>query len=422
MKLGGRNLQINMRGDDVRRLQTELNQLGFSLGVNGFFDSMTYLAVRQFQQEHGLEINGIVDEETARRVNAEVDALTAPPFIVKGQVHQADGNPADGVLISAFDVDLCNQQLLGQTQTDRKGFYQIHYSAEQFSKREKGKADLVVKVLSTNDVVLVASPISFNSPALAEIDLTIPAKVLRPLPLFDKIRRELAPLLANLRAEDLEENQEHQDLTFLSGETGFTKDTLARFVLAHKLVQQGIQAEFWFVWLGSSFYEYTEEQSLAEQLAAILEAIPSLNAIAVRKALTRGFNEKEIAETFQANVTEWIDAFLTLVARREVTATHKVTFVKAVLEDARIQSTEKQIKFARLFNQYRVLTPELLEELRQDSSFTQTEIADLDTCFQLADFTRGDFSVVKMLKQEFSVRQPEQIRTLATLGLREIAK
>jgi hypothetical protein len=347
MKLEGRNLQPNTRGDDLRRLQQELNQLGFTLGVNNFFDSMTLLAVEQFQKKHGLNVNGIVDKETAQRINAEVDALTLPPFIVKGQVHQTDGDPANGILISAFDVDLCNQQLLGQTQTDRKGFYQIQYSAEQFSKLEKGKADLVVKVLSTSDVVLVASPISFNAPAVAEIDLTIPAQALPPLPLFDKIRRDLAPLLEDLRAEDLEENQEHQDLTFLSSETGFTKDTLARFVLAHKLVQQGIQAEFWFVLLGSSFYEYTEERSLAEQLAAILEALPSLNAIAVRKALIRGFNEKEIAETFQGNVTEWIDAFLTLVARREVTATHKVTFVKAVLEDARIQSTEKQIKFAR---------------------------------------------------------------------------
>jgi peptidoglycan hydrolase-like protein with peptidoglycan-binding domain len=125
MNLEGRNLEPNMRGDDVRRLQTELNQLGFNLGVNGFFDSMTYLAVRQFQQEHGLDANGIVDEETARRINAEVDALTAPPFIVKGQVHQADGDPANGVLISGFDVDLRSEELLGQTQTDRKGFYQI---------------------------------------------------------------------------------------------------------------------------------------------------------------------------------------------------------------------------------------------------------------------------------------------------------
>jgi peptidoglycan hydrolase-like protein with peptidoglycan-binding domain len=413
MNLEGRNLQVNMSGNDVRRLQTELRQLDFNLQVNGLFDSMTLVAVERFQRERGLPVNGVVDEVTARRINAEVDALNTPPLIVKGQVRRADGDPADGVLVSAFDVDLRNEQILGQTQTDRQGVYQIAYTTDQFHKREKGKADLVVKVLGTNNTVLVASPISFNAPAVTEIDLTIPAKVLRPLPLFDKIQRELAPLLENLRTEDLEENQEHQDLTFLSGETGFAKGTLARFVLAHKLVPQGIQAEFWFVLLGSSFYEYTAEQTLAEQLAAILEALPSLNAIAVRKALTRGFNEKEIAETFQVNFTEWIDAFLTLVARREVTATDKVTFVKEALEDARIQSTEKQIKLARLFNQYSALTPELLEELRQDSSFTPTEIADLDTSFQLADLTRGDFSVVKMLKQEFSVRQPEQIRTLA---------
>jgi len=419
MQLEGRNLESNMRGNDVRRLQTELNQLGFSLGVNGFFDSMTFLAVQEFQRQHRLPVNGIVDERTARRINAEVDALDEPQLIVKGHIYQADGDPAADVLISAFDVDLRSEQLLGETQTDRKGFYQIQYSAERFSRREKDKADLVIKVLSARGNILAASPISFNAPAVAEIDLTIPARTLRPLPLFDKIRRELARLLANLRAEDLEENQEHQDLTFLSGETGFAKEILARFVLAHKLVPQGIRVQFWFVLLGSSFYEYTEEQSLAEQLATILEALPDLNATAVRKALARGFNEKEIAETFRDNVTEWIDEFLTLVARREVTATDNITFVKAALEDARIRSTEKQIQFARLFNQYRTLTPELLEELRQDSSFTSAEIANLDTSFQLADLTRGDFSVVKMLKQEFSVRQPEQIRTLAKRSERE---
>ncbi|MBD2565346.1 MULTISPECIES: peptidoglycan-binding domain-containing protein [Nostoc] len=108
MNLEGRNLEPNMSGDDVHRLQTELNQLGFTLGVNGLFDSMTFLAVQRFQRDHGLEANGMVNEETARRINAEVDALTTPPFIVKGQVRQADGDPADGVLVSAFDMDLRN--------------------------------------------------------------------------------------------------------------------------------------------------------------------------------------------------------------------------------------------------------------------------------------------------------------------------
>ncbi len=413
MNLEGRNLHVEMKGDDVRRLQTELKQLGFTLVVNALFDSTTFLAVQKFQKDHGLNANGIVDEATARRINAEVDALTTPPFIVKGQVRQADGDPADGVLVSAFDIDLRNEQSLGQTQTDRQGAYQIAYTADQFRKSEKGKADLVVKVLTPANTVLVASPILFNAPTVAEINLTFSAKTLRLLPLFAKIKRELTPLLEDLRVESLEENQEHQDLTFLTGETDFAKDILARYVLAHQLVPQGIQAEFWFVLLGSSFYKYTEEQSLAEQLTAILKTLPSLDAIAVRKALTRGFNAQEIAETFQANVTEWIEAFLTLVARREVTATDQITFVKAALEDARIQTTEKQIKFARLFNQYKALTPELLQELRRDSSFTPTEIADLETSFQLTNLTQGDFSVVRMLKQELNVRQPEQIRTLA---------
>lgn len=132
MNLEGRNLQINMSGNDVRRLQTELRQLGFNLQVNGLFDSMTLVAVERFQRERGLPVNGIIDEITARRINAEVNALNPPPLIVKGQVFQADGDPADGVSVSAFDIDLRNEQILGQTQTDRQGIYQIAYTTDQY--------------------------------------------------------------------------------------------------------------------------------------------------------------------------------------------------------------------------------------------------------------------------------------------------
>jgi len=91
----------------------------------------------------------------------------------------------------------------------------------------------------------------------------------------------------------------------------------------------------------------------------------------------------------------------------------KPTFVKLALDDARIASAEKQEKFARLFNEHKALTPELLRALEKDGAFTGTEIADLRTSFQLTELTRGDFSVVKMLKDEFDVHQPEKIRALA---------
>ena len=64
----------------------------------------------------------------------------------------------------------------------------------------------------------------------------------------------------------------------------------------------GIQPEFWFALLGGSFYQFTENQSLKEQVAAILDALPSLDAAAVRKSLIRSFNQKEIPEAFRENV------------------------------------------------------------------------------------------------------------------------
>lgn len=83
------------------------------------------------------------------------------------------------------------------------------------------------------------------------------------------------------------------------------------------------------------------------------------------------------------------------------------------LEDAGIQDRAKQVKFARLFNEHKALTPELLESLDRDPSFMPSEIADLQTSFQLADITRGNFSVIGTIKHEFSIHQPEDIRLLA---------
>lgn len=371
-----------------------------------------------FQTERRLEPSGSVDKATADAINRLLDELSGaggepPEFVVKGTVRLFDGSPASGVMVFAFDRDLRREQALGQSPTDKQGFYEIHYSARQFSKAEKGNADLVVKAFAADGSLIASSPVLFNAPAIAEVDLTIPAEVVQPPTLFERIGLALVPLLEGLKVEELEEDKEHQDLTFLSGETGFERPILARFVLAHRLVHQGIQAEFWFVLLGGSVYQYTENQSIKEQLAAVLDALPSLDAAAVRKAFIRGFNQKEIAESFRENLAGWIETFLKLIASRSVSGTAKPSFIKLALEDARITGAKKQETFARLFNEHKALTPELLDALEKDTSFKKEEVADLRTSFQLSDLTRSDFSVVKMIKEEFGVRHPDQIRAVA---------
>ncbi|WP_100902184.1 neuraminidase-like domain-containing protein [Nostoc flagelliforme] len=363
--------------------------------------------------------NAKAEETTDLRVTIPETEPQEDAFVVKGIIRLADGFPASTVMMSAFDRDLRNEQLLGQKQTDNKGFYQIQYSASQFRRQEKGSADLVVKAFAANGSLLAASPVLFNAPPVAEIDLTIPSEVQQPATLFEKITQTLEPLLEGLHVEELEENEQHQDISFLAGETGFGKTDLARFVIAHKVAQQAIQPEFWFALLGGSFFQFVENQSLQEQLTTILNSLSSLDAATVRKAMTRSFNQKEIPEPLRESVSSWVEAFLQFIARRSVSESAEPTFVKLALTDAGIRDAQKQEKFARLFNQYKALTPELLGALEQDQSFTTTEIADLHTSFQLSDLTRGDFSIVKTIKEEFGVRQPEQIRTLAKRSERE---
>src|SRR2546425_9712510 len=178
---------------------------------------------------------------------------------------------------------------------------------DQFRRAEKDSADLVVRALSADARELVASPVLFNAPPSAEVDLTIPAEEAEPPTLFERIGVVLNPLVEDVKVADLEEDQQHQALPFLSGETGLTRDVLARFVLAHKLIQHGIQAEFWFAVLSDPFFKFADNQSLQDQLASILDSLPSLDAAAVRKALSRSFNLKEISEALQNNVADWVE-------------------------------------------------------------------------------------------------------------------
>lgn len=55
-----------VQGDEVRQVQQALIKAGFNIQVDGFFGNDTDKAVRQFQQQKGLAVDGIVGAETRR--------------------------------------------------------------------------------------------------------------------------------------------------------------------------------------------------------------------------------------------------------------------------------------------------------------------------------------------------------------------
>ena len=61
-------LKLGNRGEDVLRLQKALNAIGYNLEEDGDFGSQTLAAVRHFQAVNGLEVDGIVGEQTRKAV------------------------------------------------------------------------------------------------------------------------------------------------------------------------------------------------------------------------------------------------------------------------------------------------------------------------------------------------------------------
>ena len=64
-EFGSRILYRGLRGEDVKELQSKLESLGYDVGpIDGIFGPLTENAVKQFQKDNGLVIDGIVGQET----------------------------------------------------------------------------------------------------------------------------------------------------------------------------------------------------------------------------------------------------------------------------------------------------------------------------------------------------------------------
>ncbi len=338
--------------------------------------------------------------------------LPRNPSVIRGIVTNAKGSTLANLPVRAYAVERRSEEPLGHSLTTADGRYEISYLA----RGANDVLNVVVRVFAAgakaDGVALVKSAVIFNAPPVTECNLAIPAAALPPPSLFEDTAKRLQLALKDLDLERLAEDERNQDLTFIAGSTGVDRALVARFVGAHRLADE-LPPEFWFALLGGSFEDFPGDRSFADQLTALHNSLFLIDAVVVRKTLARAFDRQEIPAAAQKQVDGWIDTFTGLAAKRAAGTKANPTFAGQALQHAGITGAKKQETFTRLLNGQKSLTPELIASLQEDGSFKPAEIADLRTSFQLADLTRGDFSIVKMLKDSFDVRQPEQIRGLA---------
>lgn len=82
IELGSRILKRGMQGTDVQELQTDLMSLGYSLpkfGADGDFGKETEAAVKLFQDDRGIEADGVVGADTITALRLALKHVPADP-------------------------------------------------------------------------------------------------------------------------------------------------------------------------------------------------------------------------------------------------------------------------------------------------------------------------------------------------------
>lgn len=99
-------LRRGAQGDDVKALQTSLVNAGYRVATDGVYGPRTYMVVRQFQQQHHLDVDGIAGPLTlttlavppARLIAAAtplVNMATGWPHDDTASLNSFYGNPGD---------------------------------------------------------------------------------------------------------------------------------------------------------------------------------------------------------------------------------------------------------------------------------------------------------------------------------------
>lgn len=177
--------------------------------------------------------------------------------LVLGQVTDKFKRGLSHLLVQAFDRDMRSEVYLGECITDRAGKYRIPWSASLLYARDKKQADIAVKVFkaqSTEQKILLfelaPDDIRFNARDREEINITIETDIPVETPEYERILSEVSALAKDVPIAELQENDKHRDITFLSRESEIPAGKIVHLVAAQRLsAASKIDPEFFYALL-----------------------------------------------------------------------------------------------------------------------------------------------------------------------------
>ena len=413
-------------GNDVALVQDILAGLGHSISwsesQDRIYGKSTAAAVSAWQRQRDLPQSGMLDLEALERLAADARGI---PRVVSGVVLLDDATPAPGLRVVAVDRDFRAEQPLGEAVTDRDGRYRIAYKAAAFARVEKGAADLGIKVYSERTLLYEpdARELLMNAPREAVIDVAVAPPVDAVPSEFERIERELRPLVGDVDFAQIARDADSDEGDFLARETGISDGRIAHFVMAHRLAElTKLRPDY--------FYALLREDGLfgiaarrpravllpvgfaADSKAVLFEAVLldpdlALGAVrrAVRKRLVHSSLNEEAARDHEA-LQRWryeAEAFV-----REEVPRNILGLVETLIDEGKEQE---------MLDFLRTLDPAdlggLYDRLNRRGAFAEEAREKAETRLSLGELLGFNVGLIEEVAGSLGVKTPEDLRLLA---------
>ncbi|MCP4399234.1 MAG: hypothetical protein GY801_18270 [bacterium] len=352
------------------------------------FGKSTATAISIFQREQHLQTSGEVDEPTAVALNrllSEFGLLDEEhEYSVSGKVAKSDGVGISGLIVRAFDRDLRNESFLGETKTDDEGLYEIPYLRSQFTRADKGTADLVIRVFGRGDDNPIASSDTFfNVPAKQTIDMEVDAQ--DALSEIERYETIINPCMQGLTIDQLDEDQ----LWFLSGECNLPASHLAFMSLAYRYGNDRIPPE--------AFYGMFR-QGLPTNLTALQLRSSRLHREALVASLEQNIIPASFRERLEAIITS-LGALLPQILSGS--SSDRTPSLIGELLDIADLDRDAQEKALRVYAEFEGTNTDLARALK-DTLADEEAAFNLDLTFRLALLTRLNVPLVRTLRDRIT--------------------
>ena len=397
MILQGRNLEPNMRGDDVRLLQDELRQLGFNIvGQEGFFGSTTFLAVQQFQQQHNLPATGIVDAQTARVINAALDAQPREGYLVKGKVVNSDGRPFARASVVLFEKRLRSEQRLGETRSNPQGVFEITYPQP-----EETPLSVLVRAFRLNGPEIATSDLICDVKPVEEVTLVVGGEALQGPSEYGQLDNVLRPALAAEQLNPADLNEE--DVSFLSCKFQLNPEHVALFVVSarhHRDTE--IVAE--------GFYGLLRQGLPTELTSLVAQSQETLG-----EALETSVEKNIISSRLQSSIPRILQSLQDQIVRLALRNPEpdRPTFT-ALFDIARVESSHRQRILEDYVNREGTVE-EYWQRLRDDPAIPNEQLDELQETLKLSAIALNHVDLVSHITR---------LRRAGTIGphLRDLSR